>query len=45
LAPSIAERRVSVFEVDTPAQLEWRRYLPGEPHPNAWVTRIATAIV
>jgi methyltransferase (TIGR00027 family) len=23
----------------------WRRYLPGEPHPNAWVTRIATAIV
>jgi methyltransferase (TIGR00027 family) len=23
----------------------WRRYLPGEPHPNAWVTRIGTAIV
>jgi methyltransferase (TIGR00027 family) len=23
----------------------WRRYLPGEPHPNAWVTRVATAIV
>jgi len=23
----------------------WRRYLTGEPHPNAWVTRIATAIV
>jgi methyltransferase (TIGR00027 family) len=23
----------------------WRRYLAGEPHPNAWVTRIATAIV
>jgi methyltransferase (TIGR00027 family) len=23
----------------------WRRYLPGEPHPTAWVTRIATAIV
>jgi hypothetical protein len=23
----------------------WRRYLSGEPHPNAWVTRIATAIV
>jgi O-methyltransferase involved in polyketide biosynthesis len=22
----------------------WRRYLGGEPHPNAWVTRIATAI-
>lgn len=23
----------------------WRRYLPGEPHPTAWVTGIATAIV
>jgi methyltransferase (TIGR00027 family) len=23
----------------------WRRYLPGEPHPNAWVTRIGTAVV
>lgn len=23
----------------------WRRYLPGEPHPNAFVMRIATAIV
>jgi methyltransferase (TIGR00027 family) len=23
----------------------WRRYLGGEPHPNAWVTRIATTIV
>jgi methyltransferase (TIGR00027 family) len=23
----------------------WRRYLPGEPHPNGWVTRVATAIV
>jgi methyltransferase (TIGR00027 family) len=23
----------------------WRRYLPGEPHPNAWVIRVATAIV
>jgi hypothetical protein len=23
----------------------WRRYLPGEPHPSAWVTRIGTAIV
>jgi methyltransferase (TIGR00027 family) len=23
----------------------WRRYLSGEPHPNAWVTRVATAIV
>lgn len=23
----------------------WRRYLPGDPHPNAWVIRIATAIV
>jgi methyltransferase (TIGR00027 family) len=23
----------------------WRRYLPGEPHPNAWVTRVGTAIV
>jgi methyltransferase (TIGR00027 family) len=23
----------------------WRRYLACEPHPNAWVTRIATAIV
>ena len=23
----------------------WRLYQPGEPHPNAWVTRIATAIV
>jgi methyltransferase (TIGR00027 family) len=23
----------------------WRRYLSGEPHPNAWVTRIATATV
>jgi methyltransferase (TIGR00027 family) len=22
----------------------WRRYLPGDPHPNAWVTRIGTAI-
>jgi hypothetical protein len=23
----------------------WRRYLPGEPHPNAWVVRTATALV
>jgi len=23
----------------------WRRYLPGEPHENAWVMRVATAIV
>jgi len=23
----------------------WRRYLGGEPHPNAWVIKIATAIV
>jgi methyltransferase (TIGR00027 family) len=23
----------------------WRRYLPGEPHPSAWVIRVATAIV
>jgi hypothetical protein len=23
----------------------WRRYLAGEPHPNAWVTRVATAIL
>lgn len=23
----------------------WRRYLVGEPHPNAWVMRIATATV
>jgi methyltransferase (TIGR00027 family) len=23
----------------------WRRYLVGDPHPNAWVTRVATAIV
>jgi hypothetical protein len=23
----------------------WRGYLRGEPHPNAWVTRLATAIV
>ena len=23
----------------------WRRYLPGEPHPNAWVMKIGTATV
>ena len=23
----------------------WRRYLPGEPHENAWVSRLGTAIV
>jgi methyltransferase (TIGR00027 family) len=23
----------------------WRRYLPGEPHPNAWVSRVGTAFV
>lgn len=23
----------------------WRRYLPGEPHPNAWVTRVGLASV
>lgn len=23
----------------------WRRYLPGEPHPNAWVSRVGTAAV
>ncbi len=21
----------------------WRRYLPGEPHPNAWMAKIGTA--
>jgi methyltransferase (TIGR00027 family) len=23
----------------------WRRYLPGEPHPNAWATRVGLATV
>jgi methyltransferase (TIGR00027 family) len=23
----------------------WRRYLPGDPHPNAFVTRVGTAVV
>jgi methyltransferase (TIGR00027 family) len=23
----------------------WRRYLPGEPHENAWVSRLGTAVV
>jgi methyltransferase (TIGR00027 family) len=23
----------------------WRRYLPGEPHPNAWVTKVGLATV
>jgi hypothetical protein len=23
----------------------WRRYLPGDPHPHAFVMRIGTAIV
>lgn len=23
----------------------WRRYLPGEPHPDAWVAKVGTAIV
>jgi hypothetical protein len=23
----------------------WRRYLPGEPHPKAWVSRVGTATV
>jgi methyltransferase (TIGR00027 family) len=23
----------------------WRRYLPGEPHPNAWVMKMGTAVV
>ncbi|HEY1693354.1 MAG TPA: SAM-dependent methyltransferase [Polyangiaceae bacterium] len=23
----------------------WRRYLPGEPHPNAWVTKVGLASV
>jgi methyltransferase (TIGR00027 family) len=23
----------------------WRRYLAGDPHPNAWVVKIATAVV
>ena len=23
----------------------WRRYLPGEPHENAWVARLGTAVV
>jgi methyltransferase (TIGR00027 family) len=23
----------------------WRRYLPGDPHPNAWACRVATATV
>ncbi len=23
----------------------WRRYLPGEPHPNAWVTKVGVASV
>ena len=23
----------------------WRRYLPGEPHPGAWVSKVGTAIV
>jgi hypothetical protein len=22
----------------------WRRYLPGEPHPNAFVTKLGTAL-
>jgi len=46
---------VAVFEVDTPDQLRRKRSvltrasvkMPDrlEPHPNAWVTRIATATV
>jgi len=23
----------------------WREYLPGEPHPNAWVTKVGLATV
>jgi hypothetical protein len=23
----------------------WPRYLPGDPHPNAWVAKIGTALV
>jgi methyltransferase (TIGR00027 family) len=46
--PTLAERvlRAGFSTCDeAPLDAVWLRYLPGEPHPNAWVCRIAVAMV
>ena len=46
-APDTAEERARRAGFGAVGELGgdalWRRYLPGEPHPNAWVTKVATA--
>jgi methyltransferase (TIGR00027 family) len=44
LAPRTKRSGFTTFESVASDEL-WRRYLPGDPHPSAWVTKVGLATV